>query len=282
VFKIIEKREVVPNFHELVIEAPNIAKKARPGQFVILMADEKSERVPYTLIDWEPDRGTITLVVQEVGQSSRKLILMEAGEAVAHLVGPLGVPLEIETYGTVALAAGCYGIGSILSIGRAMKEKQNQVIAIVEARSHYLQYYADRLEASADEFIQTTIDGSEGLKGHAVDILERRLKGGEKIDRVIVVGCLFMMMLTAKATEPFGIKTLVALNPIMLDGTGMCGACRVAIGDKTKFACVDGPFFDAHQVDWDELRDRQTAYSGEEIMSLERTDSVRHQGPGRC
>lgn len=282
-FLIVEKREIVPNSHEIVIEAPEIAKKAQPGQFVIVMADEHSERVPYTLCDWDAEKGTVTLVVQEKGQSSRKLILTEAGDRLAHVVGPLGIPLEIKQYGTVALTGGCYGIGAILPIAKAMKGAGNRVIVISEARSHYLNYYQEKLAGVADEFVFTTIDGSSGVKGHAVDDVGRRLRNGEQIDCVIAVGCPFMMMLTSEETRPFGVKTLAALNPIMVDGTGMCGACRITVGDKMKFACVDGPFFDAHQVDWDEVRDRRDAYSFAEIQSIGRTEpvTVLHDGAHR-
>jgi len=274
VFEILQKREIAPNVHRAVIHAPAIAKKARPGQFVILMVDERSERVPFTLCDWDRDAGTVTLVVQEVGQSSRKFVLLKAGDHVAHLVGPLGVPLEIERYGTVALAAGCYGIGAVLGIARAMKAAGNRVLSVVEADSAYLHYYRDELLATSDEFVQTTIDGSNGLKGHSVDVIKRKLESGEQLDRVFAVGCVFMMMLTGNITKPFGVKTLVALNPIMLDGTGMCGACRVTVGNETKFACVDGPFFDAHEVDWDELWDRRAAYGEDEIHAVARTAAV--------
>jgi NAD(P)H-flavin reductase len=238
------------------------------------MVDEKSERVPFTLCDWDAEKGTITLIVLEVGQSSRKLVLLKAGDRIAHVVGPLGIPFEIKRYGTVALTAGCYGIGAILRIAPALKEAGNRVITIVEARSHYKHYYKEKLQAVSDELIQTTIDGSLNIKGHVIDVIGQKLKDGEKIDLVVAVGCPFMMMLTAQETEPFGVKTLAALNPIMLDGTGMCGACRVTVGEKTKFACVDGPFFDAHLVDWDELWDRRAAYSAEEIHLVGRTESV--------
>jgi NAD(P)H-flavin reductase len=238
------------------------------------MVDEQSERVPYTLSGWDAEKGTITLVVLEKGQSSRKLVLLNTNDELAHVVGPLGVPLEIENYGTVVLAAGCYGIAAIAPIAEAMKKAGNRVIAISEARSHYLHYYKEKLQGVCDEFVQTTIDGSIGTRGHAIDALTQKLNAGEKIDRVIAVGCPFMMMVTAQETKPFGIKTLAALNPIMLDGTGMCGACRVTVGDQMKFACVDGPFFDAHLIDWDELKDRRAAYSAEEIHSLGRTESV--------
>jgi NAD(P)H-flavin reductase len=274
VFEILQKREIVPNVHQAVIHAPAIAKKARPGQFIIMMVDERSERVPFTLCDWDAKAGTVTLVIQEVGQSTRKFVMLKPGDHVAHLVGPLGIPLEIEKYGTVALAAGCYGIGAVLGIARALKQAGNRVITIIEANSQYLHYYRDELLATSDEFVQTTTDGSNGLKGHSVDVIKRKLENGEPLDRVFAVGCVFMMMLAANTTKPFGVKTLVALNPIMLDGTGMCGACRVTVGNETKFACVDGPFFDAHQVDWDELFDRRAAYSEEEIHSVARTGAV--------
>jgi len=189
-------------------------------------------------------------------------------------VGPLGVPLEIKRYGTVVLAAGCYGIGGIVPIVEAMKNTGNRVVVVTEARSHYLHYYKKKLQSLCDEFVETTIDGSVGIKGHAIDAVVQKLKANEKMDCVIAIGCPFMMMVTAQETKPFGVKTLAAMNPIMLDGTGMCGACRVTVGDQTKFACVDGPFFDAHLIDWDELRDRRAAYSAEEIHSLGRTEAV--------
>ena len=283
-FQVLEKREIAPNIQEIVIEAPEVAKKALPGQFVIVMVDEKSERVPYTLCGWNSKKGTITLVVLEKGQSSRKLLLLKATDKLAHVVGPLGIPLEIKRYGTVVLAAGCYGIGAIVPVAEAMKDAGNRVVIVAEARSHYLHYYKEKLQSVGDEFIQTAIDGSVGIKGHAIDVIAQKLKDGEKIDCVIAIGCPFMMMLTAQETRPYNVKTLAALNPIMLDGTGMCGACRVTVGDQTKFACVDGPFFDAHLIDWDELRDRRAAYSAEEIHSLARTEPVTadHGGERKC
>ncbi|MFH1719192.1 MAG: sulfide/dihydroorotate dehydrogenase-like FAD/NAD-binding protein [Planctomycetota bacterium] len=283
-FQILEKSEIAPNVHEIIIEAPEVARKALAGQFVIVMVDEKSERVPYTLSDWDAQKGTITLVVLEKGQSSRKLVLLKATDKLAHVVGPLGVPLEIKREGTVVLAAGCYGIGGIVPIAEAMKDVGNRVVVVTEARSHYLHYYKKKLQNVCDEFIETTIDGSTGTKGHAIDAVIGKLKDGEKIDSVIAIGCPFMMMVTAQETKPYGVKTLAALNPIMLDGTGMCGACRVTVGGETKFACVDGPFFDAHLIDWDELRDRRAAYSAEEIHSLGRTESVGagHGGGHKC
>ncbi|MBU2574441.1 MAG: sulfide/dihydroorotate dehydrogenase-like FAD/NAD-binding protein [Elusimicrobia bacterium] len=270
-FEILDNRRLVPNTHEIVIRAPQVASKAQPGQFVIVMVDEKSERVPYTLCDWNIQTGTITIVVQEKGLSSRKLILCKPGSKLAHVIGPLGVPLEIKKYGTVALAAGCYGIAAIIPVARALKNAGNTVLAVTEARTGYLLYYGDRLRELSDEHVQAAIDGSLSPRGHAVDVIAGRLKSGEKIDCVIAIGCPFMMMLTARETKPYGVKTLAALNPIMLDGTGMCGACRLTVDGKMKFACVDGPFFDAHLIDWDELKDRRRAYSAEEIHSLAAT-----------
>lgn len=279
-FRILSLRELVPNTCEVILSAPEVAKVARAGQFVIVMADAWSERVPYTLCDWNPDEGTITLVVLEKGQSSRKLLMMRPGECVAHVTGPLGIPLETAPYGHVVVTGGCYGVGAVRPLIRALREAGNRVTAIVEARSHYLTYYREQLAADADSFIQTTIDGSMGERGHAVDALTRRLAAGEHVDRVICVGCTFMMKLTADATRPYTIPTWAALNPIMVDGTGMCGACRITVGDKVRFACVDGPFFDAHLVDWDEVKDRRSAYAAAEITSMGRTASperLRHE-----
>ncbi len=283
-FRIVSSAEIVPNTFEIVIVAPEVARKAQAGQFCIVMADAVSERVPYTLSDWDTEKGTITLVVLEKGQSSRKLTLLEAGDCCAHVTGPLGIPLDIQNFGNVVLTGGCYGIGAIVPIAKAMRAAGNHVTVVTEARSWYLAYYREKLAGIADECIPSTIDGSFGEKGHSMDIVGRRLAAGKKIDLVVAVGCPFMMMLTARETAPHGVKTLAALNPIMLDGTGMCGACRISVGGETKFACVDGPFFDAHQVDWDEVRDRRTAYAAAEIQSIGRTASVAvaHKHHGNC
>jgi NAD(P)H-flavin reductase len=235
------------------------------------MVDKNSERIPYTLSDWDEEKGTITLIIQEKGLSSRKMISTTQGEQLAHVVGPLGTAFDVKKYGTVAVLGGCYGTGAVLRLIRALKEQGNKVIMISEARSHYLAYYQKELSAVSDRFIQTTIDASSGEKGHAVDALKRLIETGEKIDLVVAVGCPFMMMITAEETRSLETKVLCALNPIMLDGTGMCGACRISVDGQTKFACVDGPFFDAHLVDWEEVRDRREAYSAEEIQAVSLT-----------
>lgn len=270
-FVVLSKRELVPNVYEFVIYAPAIAEKAKSGQFVIVMVDENSERIPYTLCEWDEKEGTITLVIQEKGLSSRKMIAVREGEKLAHIVGPLGTPFELKKYGTVALIGGCYGIGGIRRLARELRNRGNKVICIAEARSHYLAYYQDELKKISDLFIQTTVDGSLGEKGHGIDALKRLIERGEKIDLVVAIGCPFMMMITAGETRDLGLKVMCALNPIMLDGTGMCGACRITVGGEMKFACVDGPFFDAHLVDWDEVRDRREAYSDEEIQAISTT-----------
>lgn len=284
-FQVVSKKEISPNNYEIVFYAPAVAKKAKAGQFVIVMADATSERTPYTLCDWNAKQGTITLVIQEKGQSSRKLALMEPGDAASHIVGPLGTPLAIENYGTVVLLGGCYGIGAHIANAKALKAAGNQVVVIIEARSHYLHYYEKELSEIADEVIASTIDGSNGVRGHAIDVLLSKIKAGKTVDRVIVVGCPFMMMVVAKETRELSVPVWVALNPIMLDGTGMCGACRVTVAGETRFACVDGPFFDAHQIDWEEFKDRREAYSDAEISALSTTEPVvpaHHHEQGKC
>ncbi|MCX8063590.1 MAG: sulfide/dihydroorotate dehydrogenase-like FAD/NAD-binding protein [Candidatus Hydrogenedentes bacterium] len=273
-FSVLSKRELVPNVYEFIIYAPAIAEKAKPGQFVIVMVDESSERIPYTLCEWDEKEGTITLVVQEKGLSSRKMIGVRVGEKLAHIVGPLGTPFEMKNYGTVVLIGGCYGIGAIRRLARELRNLGNRVICISEARSHYLTYYENELRQVSDLLIQTTIDASLGEKGHGIDALKRLIKQGEKVDLVVAIGCPFMMMITAEETRELNLKVVCALNPIMLDGTGMCGACRITVGGEMKFACVDGPFFDAHLVDWDEVRDRREAYSDAEIQAVSASKPV--------
>lgn len=267
-FALLEKREVVPNMHLLKIHAPQVAKYAKPGQFVILMAGETSERTPFTLVDWDGEAGSITIIIEEVGRSSRELASLKQGSKIAHVTGPLGLPFPIEKKGTVVLGGGCYGIGAIYPIARALKAAGNEVICAIEGCSDFLLYMEDEMRSVCDDFRVATKDGSKGIHGGVQEIFTGLLEAGKEIDYFVAIGCTFMMRMASEATAPFGIPTYVALNPIMVDGTGMCGACRVSIDGKTKFACADGPIFDGHSVDWDELFFRRSAYAREEIEAL--------------
>jgi NAD(P)H-flavin reductase len=267
-FLITEKEEVVPNFHLFTVEAPAIAKFAKPGQFVIVMVSETSERVPFTLVDWDAEAGTIQLVVEEVGRSSGEIATLKKGDFIAHVTGPLGLPLEIEKVGTVALGGGCYGLGAIYPLARAYKEAGNKVVCVMEGCSAFTLYYEDQLRSVADELLVVTKDGGRGMKGGIQDAFLKMLDDGGKVDQFVAIGCTFMMKLVSDRTRDRGVPLQVALNPIMVDGTGMCGACRISIAGETKFACVDGPFFDGHDVDWEELRSRRSAYRYEEIEAI--------------
>ncbi len=268
-YKILWQQDLVPNIHLLKVEAPAIAKKAQPGQFVVLITDEHGERIPMTIFDWDEEEGSVTIVFMEVGTTTRKLASLKSGDFIAHFVGPLGLPAHIEKLGTVACAGGCYGTASIMPIARAMKQAGNKVISLIEARSKYLLFCEDRLQSVSDQLIISTDDGSYGAKGWNPQRIEELVAGGEKLNLVVAIGCTYMMKVCAEVTKPFGIKTIVHLDPIMVDGTGMCGACRVSVGGVTKFACVDGPEFDGHQVDWDLLLARHSEYLTEEIESLQ-------------
>lgn len=266
-YRIVAQEKLVPNIYILKIEAPEVVRKVRPGQFAMVRIDERGERIPLTIADWDREEGIVTIIFLEVGATTHKLAQLKAGDSVVNFVAPLGLPTEIEKFGRVICAGGCYGIGAILPEIRALKEKGNEVISIIEARHKSLLYWQDRLGQFSDQVIVTTGDGSSGYKGWAPDQLKEMLEGGKKIDRVFAHGCTFMMMLCSEVTKPFGVKTMVSLNPIMVDGTGMCGCCRVSVGGKTKLACVDGPEFDGHEVDWDLLANRQRAYLDEEQES---------------
>ena len=268
--KILEKRQIVPNVHECVVKAPEVAKKALPGQFVIIIPDEFSERIPMTISDWDVKEGTITFIFLEVGTATERLAELKPGDNIYSFTGPLGKAFEIDKIGTVALVGGCYGIGGIYPLARALKKKKNKVISYSEARSKFLLYWNEKLEKVSDEVRYSTADGSLGTKGHSFDELEQNLKSGEKIDQIFAVGCTFMLYRISQVSRPYEIKTIVSMNPVMIDGTGMCGACRLVVGGNTKFACVDGPHFDGHQVDWDIILTRRKAYLDEEIISMER------------
>ena len=268
--EIVEQRMLVPNVNILTVRAPAVARKVQPGQFIILRADENAERIPLTVADWDAQEGTVTCIFLQVGISTHKLGALKAGDRLPTFVGPLGRPLEMDNFGTVVLAGGCYGIGSLYPVARELKARGNHVVMMIEARSSFLLYWLDKFKSICDEVLVSTFDGSApGKKEVGSVTLKKYLESGRPVDRIIAIGCTFMMFEAAKITRPFGVKTIVSLNPIMIDGTGMCGACRVVVGGKTKFACVDGPDFDAHQIDWELLLSRRKPYMTQEAVSAE-------------
>ena len=265
--KILQRKRLVPNVHLIEIEAPEIARKCKPGQFVIIMPDEFGERIPLTIGDWDEDKGSVTVVFIVVGTSTHKLSLLEEGDDVPVFVGPLGKVSEIQKFGTVVCSGGCYGISAIYPVARAMKKAGNKVISLLDVKANYLLYWEEKLRAVSDEFFISARDDFHNCKDYVPDVLKNIVKN-EKIDRVVSYGCTYLMYTSSQATRSKGIKTIVGLNPIMVDGTGMCGACRVTVDGKTKFACVDGPDFDGHLVDWEELFTRRKSYFEKEIQSL--------------
>jgi ferredoxin--NADP+ reductase len=277
-FKLIETQMVVPNIHLLTLEAPAVAGQIKPGQFVIVRADEGGERIPLSIADWDTESGTVTVIVKNVGSTTDSLASLQAGVSIPTVVGPLGNPTQIEKFGTVLCLGGCYGIGSIFPIARELKEKGNKVITIIEARSSYLLFWEERLKKVSDQFIVITRDGTKGLRGHAGRIAEIVQSSEKPIDRMIVNGCTFLLKKGSDASRPLGIKTIVSLNPIMIDGTGMCGVCRITVEGTTRFACVHGPDFDGHQVDWNELLQRRKMYLREEVVPLRTSKCEEHAG----
>jgi NAD(P)H-flavin reductase len=263
-YKILLREDLVPGIHLFKVAAPAVAAKARAGQFVVVRIDEKGERIPLTIADWDKDKGTVTIVFMEVGATTARLALLKEGDAVADFVGPLGIPAEIENYGTVVCVAGGVGTAVVAPIARALKNAGNRIFTILGTRSKDLLFWEDVLKSVSDRLIVTTDDGSYGRKGVVTEPLKELLESGEKIDRVVAIGPVVMMKFCSLTTAPSGVKTIVSLNPIMVDGTGMCGCCRVSVGGETKFACVDGPDFDGHKVDWDLLAARQRIYIEEE------------------
>jgi ferredoxin--NADP+ reductase len=270
--RIIEKHELVKNMFEMVVEAPLIAAKAQPGHFVLVMPEERGERIPLTIADFDRRAGTITLVIMVVGTTTMKTTRLSPGESLYALVGPLGHPSEIENFGTVVMVAGGVGTAPIYPIARRLREAGNRVISVQGARTKDLLFWQDRIASVSDEHIVTTDDGTFGRKGVVTAPLKEALENDreKRVGCVYAIGPAIMMKFCALTTKPFGVKTIASLNSVMVDGTGMCGGCRVDIGDKTLFTCVDGPEFDAHLVDWDTLMHRQRIYIKEEKCSLDR------------
>jgi ferredoxin--NADP+ reductase len=276
-YKIIAKKCIADNTTQYEVEAPDVARKARPGQFVAIRIDEKGERIPLTIADFSREKGTITMVALSVGKTTKKLASLNEGEYILDVAGPLGNPAEMVDNGTVVCIGGGLGIAPVYPIARELKARGNRVISIIGARSASLLFWEDRMKEVSDELHIVTDDGSRGRKGFAVHPLMDLINSGVKLDRVIIIGSTIMMKVTSEATRPHGIITIVSLNPIMVDGTGMCGACRVTVGGKMKFACVDGPEFDGHHVDFDELMARMKTYNAEEKTS---NDNYTHQVEG--
>jgi ferredoxin/flavodoxin---NADP+ reductase len=263
--RIVEREKLCPGMVMIRVEAPEVAAKAEPGQFVIVRADEKGERIPISLADW--DSKTIWLVFQEIGTSTRRLGTLEAGDSILNLVGPLGKPSSVDKFGTVVVASGCFGTGSGYALAMALKEAGNRVVYVVEGKNRDHLFWLDKIRAVSDRLVITCGDGTAEASC-ATDPLAETLRS-EKVDRVYVMGCTFMMMECSRATEPYKTPTMVSLLPIMVDGTGMCGACRCTVDGKTKFGCIDGPEFDGHKVDWKGLIERSGAFLDEEIQSLD-------------
>ncbi len=262
-YKILAKKEICPNQYEITVEAPYVVRNAQAGQFIIFRADENSERVPLTIADVNKERGELTLVFMAVGFSTKKLAALNAGDEIHDIVGPLGKPTHIKKYGTVVCLAGGYGAAPCYLIAKAFKDAGNKVYMIMGARNKDLIFWADKMQNACTELYITTDDGTMGEKGFVTQVLEK-IMNREKVDYAIAVGPMPMMRAVAEMTRGKGIYTEASMNPIMVDGTGMCGACRVTVGGEVKFACVDGPDFDAHKIDFDEVINRTRIYKDQE------------------
>lgn len=268
--RIINKEDLAKDITKIIVEAPIIAQKARAGQFAVIIVDEKGERVPLTLADWNRDKGTISLVFQKVGFSTKKLGTLHIGDSIAHLLGPLGHPTEIKNFGTVICIGGGVGIAEVYPVSRAFKEAGNRVLGIIGCRTKDLLILEKEMQTVCDELFVTTDDGSYGKKGFVTDVLKDLFAVIEKSthtkypDLVYAIGPVPMMKTVAELTKEYKIKTIVSLNPIMVDATGMCGSCRCTIEGKTVFGCVDGPDFDGHLVNFDELAKRLNLFKQQE------------------
>ncbi|MGC9367370.1 MAG: sulfide/dihydroorotate dehydrogenase-like FAD/NAD-binding protein [bacterium] len=265
-FEVIQKEMIVPNLHLLTIKAPEVAPQIEPGQFVIVRSHQDAERIPLSVADWDREQGTVTMIFMVVGKSTARLARLNNGDNIPTLVGPLGKPTVIENFGTVMCIGGCYGIGSIYPVIRKLKEKGNEIITVVEARSSYLLYWLDKLGKLSKKIKIITRDGSFGIKGHINCLTEIMEKEKITPDRIIVNGCTYLLSKSSADLRSLNVPIVVSLNPIMIDGTGMCGVCRVTVDGNTKFACVDGPDFDGRLVDWTELFQRRKQYINEEAQ----------------
>lgn len=268
-FKIIHAQFLAPGIKRFVIEAPRIARKQKPGQFVILRIYEEGERIPVTIENSDPERGTVNIVVQSVGKTTHLLNSLNTGDSILDVVGPLGKPSEIANYGTAVVVGGGVGTAMAYPTAAALKRAGNRVISIVGARNKELVILEEEMRAVSDVLMITTDDGSYADKGFVTDKLRQLIQNGARIDLVVAVGPIVMMKAVADMTRPEKIHTVVSLNPIMIDGTGMCGGCRVLLDEGAKFVCVDGPEFDGHKVDWSSLMSRLSYYRDEEKAAVE-------------
>lgn len=266
---IISKEKLNENVSKITVAVPHIATAAKPGNFVVVVPTQTAERIPLTIADKDIEKGTITIIFQIVGATTKILDSLKVGKKIAHVLGPLGIPTHIEKFGTVVVIGGGVGIAEIYPVVKALEAVGNEVITIIGARNKDLLIFETELRAQSTELRVTTDDGSYGRKGFVSDELKDIIASGKKIDLMIVVGPVPMMKVCCEVTRPLGIKTLVSLNPIMLDATGMCGVCRVQVAGKTKFACVDGPEFDGHQVDFADLVSRLKPYKDVEKQALD-------------
>ena len=268
-YRIVRTQALAPTVTRFEIEAPFIARKRKPGNFVMIRIDDHGERIPLTLADSDPATGTITIIVQAIGKTTKQLCAMKAGDMIRDVVGPLGTPTPIHNHGAVVCVGGGVGTAELFPITRALKEAGNTVYSIVGARTHELVILEEEMQAISDKLFITTDDGSAGRKGFVTDQLKELLDTVPGIGAVFAIGPLPMMRAVANLTKPYNVHTLVSLNTVMVDGTGMCGGCRVTVNGTMKFACVDGPEFDGHAVDFDELMMRNRTYVAQERLSEE-------------
>lgn len=276
---IVDRQTLSSSVKQVTIYAPEIAWKAKAGQFVILRVDEEGERFPLTLVSWNNMKGTITLIFQEVGLSTNKLGALQVGDKILNIVGPLGNPSEIRNYGLAVVVCGGVGTAAAYPIAKALKEAGNTVFSIMGARNKELLILEEEMRRVSNKLLISTDDGSKGHKGFVSEVLKSLIETEYQLDIVYAIGPPMMMKTTSEVTRPFGIKTVVSLNPIMVDGMGMCGACRVSVGGLTKFACTDGPEFDAHKTNFEELVKRLKVYPTEEKLAVDFHD--KHEG-GTC
>jgi ferredoxin--NADP+ reductase len=265
-FDVIQREMIVPNLHLLTVRAPDVVEQIQPGQFVIVRAGSDAERIPLSVADWDREQGSLTIIFMEVGASTAKMAALKPGDTIPTVVGPLGKASEIDTFGTVVCIGGCYGIGSMFPIIKALHDKGNTIVAVLEGRSKYLLYWEDKIAPFCKRLFRVARDGSTGYRGHMQRVDEILQDQQIVPQRIVANGCTFLIYKASSSLAHFDVPIIVSLNPIMIDGTGMCGVCRVTVDEKTRFACVDGPDFDGRLVDWKELLQRRKQYVHEEAF----------------